>query len=102
MAERVTYNLIFWFFLGCLLISTIVLGWLFWPFISIIVIGAVITGMFAPLYRFINRSDRVRPALASLTVCLLIFLILFIPIVFLWASCPAKLTICTSPPETRW
>jgi predicted PurR-regulated permease PerM len=82
MAERMTNNLIFWFFLGCLLISIIALGWLFWPFVSIIVIGAVITGIFAPLYQIITQSEKVRPSLASLIVCSLIFLILFIPTVF--------------------
>jgi len=82
MPERMTSDPIFWFFLGCLLISTILLGWLFWPFVSIIVIGAVITGILAPVYRYIRKPDKIRPSLASLMVCTLIFLILFIPIVF--------------------
>ena len=53
MAEKATSDLILWFFLACLLVSTIMLGWLIWPFISIIVLGAVITGIFAPLYKFL-------------------------------------------------
>ena len=83
MAERTTSDLILWFFLGCLLASTIMLGWLIWPFISIIVLGAVITGIFSPFYAFLQASGRIRPSLASLVVCGLIIFILFVPIVFL-------------------
>jgi len=82
MAERTDSDLILWFFLGCLLVSIILLGWLFWPFISIIVLGAVITGVFAPVYRFIKKSGKIRASLASLIVCFLILIILFIPIIF--------------------
>jgi len=82
MAERTTSNLILWFFLGCLLVSTVMLGWLIWPFISIIVLGAVITGIFSPLYRFIQTGGKMRASLASLVVCGLIFFILFVPTVF--------------------
>jgi predicted PurR-regulated permease PerM len=53
-----------------------------WPFISIIVLGAVITGIFAPLHRFIQASGKMRASLASLVVCGLIFFILFVPTVF--------------------
>ena len=82
MAEKSTSNLILWFFLGCLLASTIMLGWLIWPFISVIVLGAVITGIFAPLYTFIRNSGKLRPSIASLIVCCLIFIILFVPTLF--------------------
>jgi len=82
MAEKTTGNLILWFFLGCLLVSTLMLGWLFWPFVSIIVLGAVITGIFSPIYTFMQRSGKIRASLASLVVCGLIFFILFIPTIF--------------------
>jgi predicted PurR-regulated permease PerM len=82
MAERTTSNLILWFFLGCLLVSTIMLGWLMWPFMSIVVLGAVITGIFSPLYRIMRASGRIRPAIASVVVCGLIFCILFVPTIF--------------------
>ncbi|MBW2296913.1 MAG: AI-2E family transporter [Deltaproteobacteria bacterium] len=82
MAEKTTGNLILWFFLGCLLVSTLMLGWLFWPFVSIIVLGAVITGIFSPIYTFMQRSGKIRASLASLIVCGLIFFILFIPTIF--------------------
>ena len=82
MAEKATSDLILWFFLGCLLASTIMLGWLIWPFISIIVLGAVISGIFTPLYKFLLNSSKLRPMLASLIVCCLIFVILFVPTLF--------------------
>jgi len=82
MAERTTSDLILWFFLGCLLVSTVMLGWLIWPFISIIVLGAVITGIFSPFYRYMQTSGKIRPSLASLAVCCLIFFILFVPTIF--------------------
>jgi predicted PurR-regulated permease PerM len=60
----------------------ILLGWLLFPFISIIVMAAVVTGLFYPIYRRLNEKVRLKPSVASLLTCLLIFLILFVPIVF--------------------
>jgi predicted PurR-regulated permease PerM len=54
------------------------LGWLLWPFLSVIILAAVITGIFNPVYRYINR--KFRPVFSSLLTCLLIFLLLFIPV----------------------
>ncbi len=70
------------FFLACFLISMFLLGWLLWPFLSILVLAAVVTGIFRPIYSFFTRNNTVRPSLASLLTCLIIFFILFIPIVF--------------------
>ena len=80
MIERTSRDLILWFFLSLFLISTLLLGWLLWPFVSVIIMGAVVTGLFAPAYQLINR--KMRPSFASLLTCLLIFVILFVPIVF--------------------
>lgn len=82
MAAKSSSVKILWFFIACFLASIILLGWLLWPFISILIMAAVVTGIFGPVYRFINGSGRVRPTLASLITCFLIFCILFIPIVF--------------------
>jgi predicted PurR-regulated permease PerM len=73
---------ILWFFLACFLVSIYLLGWLLWPFISIIILAAVVTGIFSPIYKFLLGKGKVRPTLASLVTCCLIFCILFIPIVF--------------------
>jgi predicted PurR-regulated permease PerM len=73
---------ILWFFLACFLVSIFLLGWLFWPFISIIILAAVLTGIFSPVYKFMLAKGRVRPTLASMVTCFIIFGVLFIPIVF--------------------
>jgi predicted PurR-regulated permease PerM len=80
MTEKTSRDFILWFFLTLLLISMLLLGWLLWPFISVIILGAVVTSVFAPLYRLLGR--KMNPSLASLVTCLIIFVILFVPIVF--------------------
>ena len=80
MTERTSRDFILWFFLSLFLISMLLLGWLLWPFVSVIVMGAVVTGLFTPAYQLISR--KMRPSFASLLTCLLIFVILFVPIVF--------------------
>jgi len=82
MEDRTSQNMILWFFLACFLISISLMGWLLSPFLSIIVLGAVVAGAFHPVYRLLAVHDRIRPGLASLLTCLLIFFILFVPIVF--------------------
>jgi predicted PurR-regulated permease PerM len=71
-------DIILWFFLALFLVSCFLLGWLLWPFISVIILAAVITGIFNPVYRFLNR--RFSPTISSLITCLIIFLVLFIPV----------------------
>lgn len=80
MTQGTQRDLILWFFLALFSVSIILLGWLLWPFLSIIVIGAVVSGIFSPVYRRLNR--KLKPSPASLLTCVLIFLVLFIPIVF--------------------
>jgi predicted PurR-regulated permease PerM len=82
MEGRASQNMILWFFLACFLLSISLMGWLLSPFFSIIVLGAVVTGAFYPVYGLLNTHDKISPGLASLLTCLLIFLVLFIPIVF--------------------
>jgi len=69
-----------WFFLALFLVSCFLLGWLLWPFLSVIILAAVVTGIFNPIYRFLNR--KFNPTLSSLITCLIIFLVLFVPISF--------------------
>ncbi|RZB30073.1 MAG: hypothetical protein SRB1_02353 [Desulfobacteraceae bacterium Eth-SRB1] len=82
MLDRSSYNIIFWFFLILFIASIAMLGWLIWPFISIIVLAAVVTGIFNPVYRFFLIKDKINPPFASFLTCVLIFFVLFIPIVF--------------------
>ena len=82
MEDRTSQNMILWFFLACFLISISLMGWLLSPFLSIIVLGAVVAGAFHPVYKSIMIHLKIRPGLASFLTCLLIFFILFVPIVF--------------------
>ena len=82
MEELTSQNMILWFFLACFLISISLMGWLLSPFYSIIVLGAVVAGAFYPVFRLLAAHSKISPGIASLLTCLLIFFILFVPIVF--------------------
>ncbi len=76
--QNTTSRGIIWFFLVIFLISFFMLGRLLWPFLSIIVMASVVAGVFAPVYKFFAK--KLKPFFASLTTCILIFLILFVPV----------------------
>ena len=78
MSDSTPRDIILWFFLALFLVSCFLLGWLLWPFLSIIILAAVITGIFNPVYRYLNR--KFSPIPSSLLTCLIIFLVLFIPV----------------------
>ena len=78
MNDSTSRDIIVWFFLAVFLVSCFLLGWLLWPFLSVIVLAAVITGIFNPLYRFLNR--KLSPVISSLLTCVTIFIVLFIPV----------------------
>lgn len=86
MDNGTSRNMILWFFLACFIISIVMLGWLLKPFIAIIILAAVVAGIFHPVYRWLGSRERIRSSLASLVTCILIFVILFIPIVFFVGS----------------
>lgn len=86
MGEMNTRNPILWFFLICFVGSIILLGWLLKPFLQILVLGAVVSGISYPLHRFINRHPKIGAPMAAFLTCLLIFVILFVPIVFFFGS----------------
>jgi predicted PurR-regulated permease PerM len=86
MGDLISRNPILLFFLACFLASIFFLGWLLLPFIAILILGAVVSGIFYPLYRFFSRQPKIKRSLASLMTCLLIFLVLFVPIVFFIGS----------------
>jgi predicted PurR-regulated permease PerM len=78
LSASTQHDIILWFFLAIFLISCLVLGWLLWPFVSVIILAAVVTGIFNPIYRYLNQ--RLKPTPSSLLTCLIIFLVLFIPV----------------------
>jgi len=75
-------DLLFWFFMGLFLISSVLIGWLLLPFLSTLILAAVVTGIFSPVYRFFIATDKITPPFAALITCVLIFFILFIPTFF--------------------
>jgi predicted PurR-regulated permease PerM len=82
MEDRTSQNMILWFFLACFLISISLMGWLLSPFLSIIVLGAVVAGAFYPVFRWIASPRQISDGFASFLTCLLVFMILFVPVVF--------------------
>ncbi|MDP7077887.1 MAG: AI-2E family transporter [Desulfobacterales bacterium] len=73
-------DMILRFFLALFIVSFIMLGWLIWPFISIIILATVVTGIFNPVFN--SFKNKINVVAASLLTCMIIFIILFIPIVF--------------------
>lgn len=86
MSDLISRKPIFLFFLACFIVSILFLGWLLLPFLSILVLGAVVGGLFYPVYRKMAMHPRIKPQAASLTTCVLIFFVLFVPIVFFIGS----------------
>ena len=80
-AQQPSTQMIFRYFLIIFLITIFFVGKLLWPFLSILVLAFVLTGTFYPIYNFLVR--KMRPALASAITCVIIFLVVFLPLVFL-------------------
>jgi len=78
MEDKTSHYMILWFFLCLFMLSIFMLGWLMKPFFSVIILAAVVTGVCSPVYRYLN--GKMSPALSSLVTCVLVFFILFIPI----------------------
>jgi predicted PurR-regulated permease PerM len=86
MGDLISRNPILWFFLACFIGSIFLLGWLLLPFFSTIILGTVVSGIFYPLYRIIERHPKIRASMASMVTCILIFFVLFVPIVLFVGS----------------
>jgi predicted PurR-regulated permease PerM len=79
--EQASTQMIFRYFLIIFLITIFLVGKLLWPYLSILVLAFVLTAIFHPLYRFCLK--KVPPIPASLLTCTIIFLVVFVPLVFL-------------------
>lgn len=77
---RTSSDMIVWFFISLFLLSLYLLGKLLWPFLAVLIIGSVVTWIFYPVYGFIRKKSR--PSIASLATCVIIFFVLFVPILF--------------------
>ncbi len=86
MGDGLSRNSILWFFLACFLVSFFLLGWLLLPFLSILILGMVVSGIFFPLFKLLDSLPKIKSSLASLLTCVLIFFLLFVPIVFFVGS----------------
>jgi len=82
MRDSDSRNMIFWFFLTLFILSTAMLTWLIWPFISIIILAFLFSGIFRPVFNFLSVKDKINPPFASFLTCILIFFVVFVPIVF--------------------
>ncbi len=81
MDQTLIQRAVFFFFLALFCISILLLGKLAAPFIATIVLGGVITGVFQPVF---NRfAGKVSPRMASILTCIVIFFVVFIPVVFM-------------------
>ena len=69
------------YFLALFLLSIFALGRVLWPFLSILVLSFFLTGIFQPVFRFLNR--RFSTSFASLVTCVLIVLLIFVPLFFM-------------------
>ncbi|ACN16719.1 putative permease [Desulforapulum autotrophicum HRM2] len=71
---------VFFFFLALFSAAIILVCWLLSPFFATIVMGLVVMGAFAPLNRLLQR--RLKPGLASMITCLVIFFVVLVPVLF--------------------
>ena len=74
-------QMIFRYFLIIFLITIFFVGKVLWPFLSILVLAFVLTGTFYPIYSFFTQ--KIAPVFSSLITCTVIFLVVFVPLVFL-------------------
>ncbi len=70
----------FVFFIALFCIAILLAGKLIAPFFAVIILGVVSTGVFNPVFKFFSKKLPPRPS--SVLTCILIFFVVFIPVVF--------------------
>ena len=80
MEQNISPKAVFAFFLVLFCIAIWLAGSLIAPFFSIIILGIVSTGIFNPVFQFFQK--KINPNFASALTCVLIFIVVFIPVVF--------------------
>lgn len=68
------------YFLFVFGIAIFFFGRILWPFWSILILAFLFTNIFRPIYLFFTR--KLSPSLSSALTCLMIFLLVFIPLLF--------------------
>lgn len=81
MRDQPSTQMIFRYFLIIFLITIFFVGKVLWPFFSILVLAFVLTGIFYPVHVFLCK--KITPTLSSLLTCVIIFLVVFVPLVFI-------------------
>ncbi len=71
---------VFFFFVVLFSAAIILVCWLLSPFFATIVLGLVVMGAFAPFNRLLQR--RIKPGLAAMITCLVIFFVVLVPVLF--------------------
>jgi len=80
LEQNIFQRAVFFFFLALFCISIFLLGRVIAPFFASILLGVVITGIFGPIYRCMGFKMPAKAA--SILTCVLIFFVVFIPVVF--------------------
>lgn len=78
MKQECPNPLVFRYFIALFLLSGLLLARLLWPFISILILSFLLTGIFLPVYSWLNR--RLPKTIASLLTCFLIIFLVFLPL----------------------
>ena len=80
MDQNISQRAVFVFFIALFCIAILLAGKLIAPFFAIIILGIVSTGIFNPVFKFFSKKLTSRTA--SILTCILIFFVVFIPVVF--------------------
>ncbi len=80
MDQHISHKAVFIFFIALFCLAIFLAGKLIAPFFAIILFGIVFTGIFRPVFKFLLK--RISPVAASTLTCILIFFVIFIPVVF--------------------
>ena len=80
MNQPVLQKMVFVFFVVLLCTAIYLMGNLLAPFVAVILLGVITAGAFKAVYKIFLR--KLSPTLSSLSTCILIFFVIFIPFVF--------------------
>ena len=80
LEQNISQRAVFIFFIVLFIIAILLAGNLIAPFFAILILAIVSTGVFSPVFRFFAK--RLSPKSASLITCVLIFFLVFIPLLF--------------------
>ena len=80
LESNISQKAVFIFFIALFIISILLAGKLIAPFFAILILAIVSTGIFSPVFKYLSK--KMTPKAASLITCVLIFFLIFIPVIF--------------------